>query len=139
MRSSAAALICSWLAFPIPRQQFVDPLRWVIREFCQHIGKPGLGVDAVELAGFDQCIDGGGPMPSRVRACKSPIRPAEGHTPDSALGGIIAKAYAPIIKEAGEGGPTAQALGDRLGDLAFRRDAIALIAQPGLKRLNERL
>jgi hypothetical protein len=61
---------------------------------------------------------------SRVRAGKSPIRPAKGHTADSALGGIIAEANASIIKEAGEGGPTAQAVVDRLGDLAFRRDAI---------------
>src|SRR5579875_212803 len=139
MRGSGCGFDLVLACLPIPRQQFIDPFRRIIREFREDIGKPGLRIDVIELAGFDQCIDGGCPVGSRVRARKSPIRPAGGYTPDSALGSIVAKAYAPIIKKAGEGGPSAQAVVDRLGNLTFRRDAIALIAQPGFERLNERL
>ena len=99
--------------FPIPGQQFVDPLCGMIKKFRKDVGKPGLGIDVVQLAGFDQCIDGGGPMPSRVRTCESPVGPANGHTPHGALGCIIAEADAPILQEAGEGGPIVSSIWSR--------------------------
>ena len=47
----------SVLLSPIPGQQFVDALGGMIRQPRQHIGKPGLGIDIVELGGGDQRVD----------------------------------------------------------------------------------
>jgi hypothetical protein len=47
----------AWVLFgcPVPRHQFVDAfLRPAVDEACQQIGKIGLRIDAVELAGLDQ-------------------------------------------------------------------------------------
>jgi hypothetical protein len=38
---------------PIPRQEFVNALGGVIRQAGQHVGKPGPGIDVVELGSVD--------------------------------------------------------------------------------------
>ena len=38
---------------PVPWQQIRDPLGRIVRHPCQHVDEPGLGIDAVELAGLD--------------------------------------------------------------------------------------
>jgi hypothetical protein len=43
------------VGLPIPRHQLVNVfLRPAVHEACQQIGKIGLRIDAVELAGLDQ-------------------------------------------------------------------------------------
>jgi hypothetical protein len=32
----------------------------------EYVGEPGLGVDGVELCGFDEGVDGGGTLPASV-------------------------------------------------------------------------
>jgi hypothetical protein len=45
---------------PIPRQEFVYALGGMIREAGQHVGKPSLRIDVVELGGGDEGIDRSG-------------------------------------------------------------------------------
>jgi hypothetical protein len=35
--------------YPMPGQQLVEPGSWIIGDAAQHIGEPGLGIDAVEF------------------------------------------------------------------------------------------
>jgi hypothetical protein len=40
------------LRTPVPRQEFVNALGGVIRQAGQHVGKPSLAIDVVELGGL---------------------------------------------------------------------------------------
>jgi hypothetical protein len=51
---------------PIPGKQVGDFVGEVIWKPGQHVGEPGLRIDVVHLAGFDQGIDGGGTMAACV-------------------------------------------------------------------------
>ena len=51
---------------PIPGKQFDDFVCGVIWKPGQHVSEPGLRIYVVHLAGFDQGIDGGGPMAASV-------------------------------------------------------------------------
>src|ERR1700737_1617204 len=57
-----------WLlaCLPAPGKQVGDFVGGMIREPRQHVGEPGLRIDVVHLAGFDQGIDGGGTMAASV-------------------------------------------------------------------------
>ena len=46
----------------IPGKQVGNFVGGVIWKPGQHVGEPGLPIDVVHLAGFDQGIDGGGTM-----------------------------------------------------------------------------
>ena len=54
------------------------------------------------------------------------------------LGGIVGHAQAAIVEEADQCVPGVEAVGDRLGDLAVRREPGVLLAQPGAQRLDAR-
>jgi len=47
---------------PIPGQQVDDFVGGIVGEPGQHVCKPGLRVDIVDLTGFDEGVDGGGAM-----------------------------------------------------------------------------
>jgi hypothetical protein len=51
---------------PIPWKQVGDFVGGVIWKPGQHVSEPGLRIDVVHLAGFDQGIDGGGTMAASV-------------------------------------------------------------------------
>jgi len=51
---------------PIPREQIDDFTGGVIWKPGQHVSKPGMGIDVIHLAGFDQGIDGGSTMAAGV-------------------------------------------------------------------------
>src|SRR6267142_5123299 len=51
---------------PIPGKQVGDFVGGVIWKPGQHVSEPGLRIDVVHLAGFDQGIDGGGTMAASV-------------------------------------------------------------------------
>ena len=51
---------------PIPGKQLGDFVSRMIWKPGQHVSEPGLRIDVVHLAGFDQGIDGGGTMATSV-------------------------------------------------------------------------
>ena len=123
---------------PIPWQQFVDPLRRMIGKFREYVGEPGLWIDVIELAGFDQLVDGGGPVATFIRTCECLIGAAYGDAAQGAFGRIVGEEDTPVVEEARESAPPVQVVVDGLGDFALR-GAIALFVQPGFLRKNERL
>ena len=44
----------------VPGQQFVDAVDRVVGDAGQDVAQIGLGIEAVELGGLDQGVDGGG-------------------------------------------------------------------------------
>ena len=56
---------------------------------AEHIGKPGLGIDAVELGGLDQGVGDGGGFTAAFRADKKVILAALGYRLHGPLGGVV--------------------------------------------------
>jgi hypothetical protein len=44
----------------------------MVNDTADGVGQPGLGIDAVQLCGLDQAVDGGGTVAALIRACKQP-------------------------------------------------------------------
>src|SRR4249920_213327 len=44
---------------PVPGQKLIQPLDSMIVDAREHVGEPGLRINAVELGGSDEGIDGG--------------------------------------------------------------------------------
>ena len=51
---------------PVPWEQIGDFVGGVIWKVGQHVSKPGLRIDVVHLAGFDEGIDGGSAMAAGI-------------------------------------------------------------------------
>ena len=45
----------------------------MIGKVSKNVGEPGLRVDVIQLAGFDQRVDSGGPMASGIRTRECPV------------------------------------------------------------------
>ena len=105
---------------PIPGQQVADPPGGMIGQARQHVGKPGLRIDVVELGGLDQGVDGGGAAAAFVRAGEGPVVAADRDAAQGPLGGVVGHAQAAIVEEASERRPALEAVVDRLGGVALR-------------------
>ena len=66
------------LGGPVPGEEFVDAVDGMRGDAGEHVAQPGERVDAVQLAGLDQTIDGGGTLSAGIRTGEEPIFPAEG-------------------------------------------------------------
>lgn len=124
---------------PVPGQQFGDLARGVIGDTGKHVGEPAADVDMVELAGLDQGEHSGRSMPAAIAATEGPVLAPHGETAHGTLSRVVAHAEAAVIEEPREGAPSLQRVVDRLGSIALRRELLALFAQPGLKRVRQRL
>lgn len=74
---------------PAPRQEFCHAIHGVICDAGKDGAKVGPGINAVELGGFDEGVDGGGPFASGIRSCEQPVLTAECYAADGSLGGIV--------------------------------------------------
>ena len=104
---------------PIPGKQVGDFVSEVIWKRGQHVSEPGLWIDVVHLAGFDQGIDGRGTMAASVRTGEGPVSSSDRHTPQRSLGGVVRKTDAAVVEEAGERCPAVEKVVDRLGGIVF--------------------
>ena len=66
---------------PVPWEQIVDFVGGVIWKAAQHVCKPGLRVEIVHLAGFDQGVDDGGAMAAPVGTGESRVLSAHRSRP----------------------------------------------------------
>jgi hypothetical protein len=55
---------------PVPGQQVADAARRVIGDAGEHVGKPGPGIDAAELRGFEQREDHRGTLAASAGAAE---------------------------------------------------------------------
>jgi hypothetical protein len=67
------------LGRPVPREQLVEPPGRVGGDAREQVAQVGLRIDAVELGGLDQCVDGGGALAAVIRAGEQVVLAAEGN------------------------------------------------------------
>jgi len=67
--------------FPCPRKQLVDFVDLVLGDAAEEVGEPGLGVNVVELGGFDQGVGDGGGLAAALRADEEPVFAAQRQQP----------------------------------------------------------
>src|SRR4051794_29527332 len=67
-RSGSRRGLLDLSGFPVPRQEFVQALGWVVGQSLQHVGQPGVRVDLIELGGLNQRVERRRTPPTRVRA-----------------------------------------------------------------------
>jgi hypothetical protein len=105
----------------------------MIREANQHVGKPSLRIDVVELGGGDEGVDRSGTPAAFIGASEGLVSPSYGGGAQFAFGGIVRHAQAPVVEESGECIPAAEAVIDRLGRVVVAGEPGALLAQPLLQ------
>ena len=91
----------------------------MIGDAGEDVGKPGSGIDAVELASFDHCVHRCCAVAARVRTTESPVPAADRDAAHGSLGGVVGQADASIVEEAREGRPSFEAVVDGFGDRRF--------------------
>ena len=91
----------------------------MIGDAGEDVGEPGTSINAVEFAGFDQCVHRRRAMAARIRAAERPVLSPDRNAAYGAFGGVVAHADATVIKEAREGLPSFEAIIDGLGDWRF--------------------
>src|SRR6516164_3398810 len=122
----------------LPRQQLADALHRMIGKAGEDSGEPSLRVDAVELGGLDQRVNGGGAPSAFIGAGKGPVGSSDGDAAQRSFGGVVRDAQTAIGEEASERRPKFEAVVDCLGCLALSRGLAALRAQPSLKLRDQR-
>src|SRR5712672_2067853 len=65
------------LGRPVPREQLVEPPGRVSGDAREQVAQVGLRIDAVELGGLDQAVEGGRPQAALVRAGEQPVLAAD--------------------------------------------------------------
>jgi hypothetical protein len=111
----------------------------MIGDAGEDVSEPGAGIDVVEPARLDKREHGGGAVAAAVTATEGPVLSSDGDAAHGPLGGIIAHAEPAVVEEAREGAPSLQRIVDRLGGIVFRREFLALLAQPGFECFDQRL
>ena len=92
---------CEILRSPIPRQQIGDVLGRMVWQSRQHVGEPGARIDAVELGGLDERVDGGGAASAFVGTREGPVVAADRNPAQRPLGGVVGQAEPAVVEEAG--------------------------------------
>jgi hypothetical protein len=80
----------------IPRKQFVDALGRVSSDAGDEGAEIRLGVDAVELGGFDDGVHDGGAFPAAIGTGEGPVPAAKCQRPDGTFSGIVADIEASV-------------------------------------------
>jgi hypothetical protein len=109
-----------WLA-DVPGEQVADAVDGVVGDAGEHVAEVGFGIEAVELGGLDQGIEGGGAFAAGVGAGEEIVLPAEGQRPDLPFGGVVVDLQATVVEVAAERGPVVAGVADGSGQLALPR------------------
>src|SRR5512143_3900838 len=73
----------------VPGEQVADAIDGVAGDAGEHVAEVGFGIEAVELGGLDQGIEGSGAITAGVGPGKKVVLPAEGQRPDLPFGGVV--------------------------------------------------
>lgn len=128
-----------WAGRAIPRQQFRDAIDFVIGDAGEDIAEVGFWVEAVELCGFDERVDGGGAFSTGIRSGKEIILAAEGDAADRTLGGIVVDLDLAIVDVACQRFPATHGVTHGLGEIGFAGELRQRDIEPRLETGEERL
>ena len=102
IRASGVPVASTWRR-GIPRHQIVEPVDWMtFGNLRQSVAQVCLWVDAVELRGVDEGVDGCGPVTAGVRTCEEIILPAHGDAAHGVLGNVVVHLQPPVGDEPGQ-------------------------------------
>ena len=123
---------------PVPWQEFGEAFVRVVVDAVKDVCEPGLGIDAVELCGLDQGVDGRSTLPAGVRACEQPVLAAERETTDGPLCRIVIDLEGAVIEVTCQSWPAAGGVADGACKVATPRDAQELAVEPPLQIIEDR-
>ena len=84
---------------PIPRQQFGQPVDFVIMDTVEDVGEVSLRVEAVHLRGFDDRHGAGQGFTAGIGPGEEPVAAADPDRAHSTLRWIVVYGHAPVVEE----------------------------------------
>ena len=131
-RGGAVGGVASCL--PSPGGEFGEAaVRPAVDELAKHVGEVSLGVDAVQLAGFDQRGENGPVFGTQIVTGKQRILAIEGNRPDRTLDGIGVDLDPAVIEEADQRAPVVERVADGLGERRLPRQLGETLLEPELR------
>src|SRR6266540_4458110 len=125
--------------FPIPRQQFIEPVDGVtVDHTLEHIAQVGVGLDVIHFGGFNQRTQRRPPRSTTIRFSEQMIFTTQCNGANRALNRIGVELNTTIVQEPREPMPARQRIADRIRELAAPWDARELLFQPELQIVDER-
>src|SRR3954463_4981491 len=109
----------------------MDALDRMIGDPLQYLAQVVLGIEAVELCGFGECVDGGGPGPAGIGTGEQPVLAPQYERADGAFGGVVVEAGAAVAQHEGERLPARERVADGGGEFAAPGDAALGGFEPG--------
>src|SRR5439155_19514831 len=104
---------------PVPWQEFGDAIDGVIGDAGQDGTQIRLGIETIELGGFDERVDGSSPLAAGIGSGEEIILAAKRNAADRSLGGIVVDLDAAIMDVADQGIPTANGVAYGFGEIGF--------------------
>src|SRR5215831_5366451 len=89
-------------ALPVPWQQRREVGDLVIGDTCEHVCKPGLRINVVELASLHEREHDRGTLTAAIGAGEQPRPAPQSNSSERALGGIVGQADPAVLKKACE-------------------------------------
>lgn len=102
---------------PKPRARAPHTIDRVVGNAGENRGQVGLRVEAADLGGADEGVDGGGACSAGIGTGEEPILAAEGDGPERAFGRIVVDLDAPVRDVSREGCPARERITHALGEL----------------------
>src|SRR5260221_3642075 len=121
------------LGRPVPREQLVEPPGRVGGDAREQVAQVGLRIDAGELGGLDQAVEGGRPQATLVRAGEQPVLAADGHGADGPLGGVVVDLRPAVVAVPGQLDPAVEGIADGGRELALARESRHRGLEPALE------
>ena len=118
---------------PSPGRELVDLLCRVSGEAGEHVGEPGLRIDAVELGGLDEGVDGGCPLATVVGAGEQPVLAAERDAAEARSAMLLSISKAAVVAIAGQRHPAVEGIAEGARKLALARDLAQARLEPALE------
>lgn len=105
--------------FPIPREQFIEPVDLVVVYAFENVSEVGLRIEAVQLGGFDNGHCAGVSFRAGISPLEEPIFPSNSNRAPGALGWVVADCDTPVCQEQAEGLLPTEAISGGLGQITF--------------------
>ena len=121
------------------RQQFANPAGAMRGQAGEHIAQVGVRVVPVHARRLHQAHHGCCPLARAQAAGKQPVVPANGNGPDLVLDPVVVHGQLPVIDEARQRSPAAQAVIERFGRCRTIGQLLPVQCHPFMQRIEDGL
>jgi len=81
-----------------PWHEFIDAVDLVNGDTGERVSESGLGIDTVELGGFDEGVGDRRRLSAALGALKEVVLPADRHTAYGSIGGVVVELQDAVIE-----------------------------------------